>query len=161
MLLKCRTGKILFIDATSNEGVAICSWEEFSKRAYYRFYDKIVYRPLQFKRNYKNQTMLEDFLRKVVGKKYKLSPMRMLQKYSVQDSVANTAEKNGYFCSELVATVFKLLGFLPAKISSSQYWPGSFSAETKLALGNGAAFGHEYLIEFPPAENAANDTNSK
>jgi len=149
MLLKCKTGKIIFIDATSNEGVSLCSWEEFSKRKYYQYYDKIVYRPVKFKRSYSNQTLLEDFLKKVIGKKYKLSPLRMFQKYSTEDSVANTSNKNGYFCSELVASIFKLLGFLPKHISSAQYWPGSFSSENKLVLSNGAAFGDEYLLEFP------------
>ena len=72
----------------------------------------------------------------------------MLQKYSNTDSVANINEKGGYFCSELVASILKLLGFLPKQISSAQYWPGTFSAETKLTLDNGAAFGDEYLIEF-------------
>ncbi len=79
----------------------------------------------------------------------------MFQPYSSKDSIAHTSEKGGYFCSELVASIFKLMGFLPRHISSAQYWPGNFSAETKMALGNGAAFGDEYLIEFPKQETSA------
>ncbi len=63
MLLRCRNGRIVFIDATSNEGVAICGWEEFSKNGYHNFYDKIVYRPLQYRRNCANQMLLEGFLK--------------------------------------------------------------------------------------------------
>ena len=79
-----------------------------------------------------------------------MDPLRILQKYSSHDSVVAAVSSNdkGYFCSELVAVIYKLLGLLPKQISSSQYWPGSFSAETKLALGSGAALGDEYLIEF-------------
>ena len=54
----------------------------------------------------------------------------------------------GFFCSELVAVIFKLLGILPSNISSAQYWPGSFSAESQLDLGAGTVLGHEYLIYF-------------
>ncbi len=85
----------------------------------------------------------------MLGKKYKLSPFRMLQPYSSKDSIANIKDKGGYFCSELVASIFKLMGFLPRHISSAHYLPGNFSAESKLALSNGAALGDEHLIEFP------------
>ena len=148
MLLRCKSKRLLFVDATSNDGVALCNWIDFSQKGCYKFYDKIVYRPLQFKRDYANQSLLESFLKKVLGKKYRLSPLRMIQKYSDIDSVTNISENKGYFCSELVASIFKLLGFLPNNISSAQYWPGSFSAEENLTLSNGAAFGDEYLIEF-------------
>ena len=63
MLLKCRNGRIVFIDATSNEGVSLCGWEEFIKNGYHKPYDKVVYRPLLFKRTFANQTLLEGFLR--------------------------------------------------------------------------------------------------
>eukprot|EP00826_Nyctotherus_ovalis_P014654 TRINITY_DN1409_c0_g1_i8.p4 TRINITY_DN1409_c0_g1~~TRINITY_DN1409_c0_g1_i8.p4 ORF type:complete len:175 (-),score=46.45 TRINITY_DN1409_c0_g1_i8:141-665(-) len=148
MLLRCKSQRVVFVDATANDGVALCDWKDFSRKGYYRCYDKIVYRPLQFARNYANQSLLESFLKKVLGKRYKLSPLRMMQKYSNLDSVTNIAENKGYFCSELVGSAFKLLGFLPKNISSAQYWPGSFSAEEKMVLGSGAAFGDEYLIEF-------------
>ncbi len=84
----------------------------------------------------------------MVGKKYKLSPLRMLQKYSTEDSVASIKGDKSYFCSELVAAIYKLLGILPKEITSANYWPGSFSTETKLNLGSGATLGDEYLIEF-------------
>ena len=72
----------------------------------------------------------------------------MLQKYSNKDSVASIAEDKGYFCSELIATIYKRLEVLPKHISSANYWPGSFSAEEKLPLNPGAILGDEHLIEF-------------
>jgi len=78
-----------------------------------------------------------------------LNPFKFLHRQSIQDSVANVAEKEkGYFCSELVALIFKQLELLPKDISSAQYWPGSFSSEAKLKLENGAFLGNEYLIAF-------------
>lgn len=148
MALRCKNNKLVFIDATSNGGVALCNWDEFVDNGYHKGYARVVYRPLKFRRTFDNQTLLEDFLRKVIGKKYKLSPFRMLQKYSTQDSVAVVSGDKCYFCSELVASIYKLLGILPREITSANYWPGSFSAETKLALRNGAALGEEYLVEF-------------
>jgi len=82
-----------------------------------------------------------------------------LQKYSCQDSVAAvSASDKGYFCSELVAVIFKLLGILPKNISSAQYWPGSFSAEEKLPLIN-ATLGDEHLLELSE-EEIMNKTNT-
>ncbi len=35
----------------------------------------------------------------------------------------------GYFCSELIAAVYKKLGLLPKDRAASKYWPGNFSTE--------------------------------
>ena len=58
------------------------------------------------------------------------------------------SDSKGYFCSELAALILKQLGLLPNNISSSQYWPGSFSAEMKLPLIHGAYLGDEHIISF-------------
>ena len=68
-----------------------------------------------------------------------------------------------YFCSELVARVYKIMGILPADVPSSQYFPGipiifkldlnlynlgSFSTEKELPLQKGAQLGEEMVIDF-------------
>jgi len=148
MLLRYKDDTIAYIEAGSNDGVAISSWEGFVNKKCYEFYDKIIYRPLSYKRDYKNQTDLEGFLRKIHGKHYSLNPLRLLHKHSTYDSIENVAAKNGYFCSELIGAIFKFLGFLPKNVRSAHYLPGSFSAEEKLILLNGASLGDEYLIDF-------------
>ena len=60
----------------------------------------------------------------------------------------NACDNKGYFCSELVASAYKVLGILPKNISSAQYWPGSFSAEEKLPLENKAKLTEERLVVF-------------
>lgn len=77
-----------------------------------------------------------------------MDPLRLLQKYSNIDSVENLQEGKGYFCSELIAVMYKLLGVFPKNICSAQYWPGSFSAEGKITLEKGAKLGEELRIEF-------------
>jgi hypothetical protein len=148
MILKNVKGEILFIEATSDQGVAVYSWRSFVKHKCFQYYDKTVYRPLIFPRTYELLLQVQEFQKKVIGMKYKLNPLRLLQKYSNNDSVKYVAEKNGYFCSELIAAIYKLIGLLPRHIRSSQYLPGSFSAESNLVLQNNAEFGDEYLIEF-------------
>ena len=146
MLLRCENGKVQFIDATSDDGVSVCCWDWFVNKGFHKHYDRIVYRPIHFRRNYYNQTQLEQFLKKLIGKRYKLNPLRLLKKKSDYDSVNSISDDKGYFCSELIASILKFLGFLPANISSSQYWPGSFSSESNTKLINGATFGDEQLI---------------
>jgi len=148
MILKNVKGEILFIEATSNQGVAVYSWKSFIKHKSFQYYDKTVYRPLIFSRTYEILLQVQEFQKKVIGMRYKLNPLRLLQKYSDNDSVRFVSEKNGYFCSELIAAIYKVIGLLPRHIKSSQYFPGSFSAESNLELQNNAEFGDEYLIEF-------------
>jgi len=41
---------------------------------------------------------------------------------------------DSYFCSQLVAYAYKIMGLLEEEISSGQYWPGSFGAKSDLKL---------------------------
>ena len=69
---------------------------------------------------------LEQFIKTVIGKKYKLNATKILRKKYDKDS-ENINDDKSYFCSELVASAYKCLGLLPKDISASQYWPGNFS----------------------------------
>ena len=55
---------------------------------------------------------------------------------------------DSYFCSQLVAYAYKIMGLLEEEISSGQYWPGSFGAKSDLKLLKGANLGPEKLIDF-------------
>ena len=57
-------------------------------------------------------------------------------------------EQEGFFCSELVAALYKKLQLLPEHVSACAYWPGRFSMNKKLELRDGAYFGPELAIEF-------------
>ncbi len=61
--LKCEGSQLLFIDATSNGGVGICFWDDFLKKAYFKGYQRLVYRHLRFKRTAGSLKQLEEFVR--------------------------------------------------------------------------------------------------
>ena len=89
---------------------------------------------------------LEEFIRTVIGMKYKLTASKLLRKKFKND--AEDTDKS-YFCSELVASAYKRLGLLPKEVSASQYWPGSFSNKGGIALvQEGARLEDEQEIEF-------------
>jgi len=47
-----------------------------------------------------------------------------------QDELDEDIKKDkGFFCSELVALLYKKLGLLPPEKSATLYWPGTFSCE--------------------------------
>ena len=80
-----------------------------------------------------NMAKLENFIRTVIGMKYKLNAAKILRKHCENDAENIKGDKS-YFCSELVAGAYKCLGLLPKEISASQYWPGSFSNRGSLKL---------------------------
>ena len=58
-------------------------------------------------------------------------------------------KKKGYFCSELVASIFKRMKVLADTKLSSRFYPGTFeSPSTSLELINGATLDDEKLIDF-------------
>jgi len=61
----------------------------------------------------------------------------------------DTGQKNTYFCSELVASIYKILEILPEEKAAERFIPGSFEgplANTNFI--NGASLDHELLIDF-------------
>ena len=84
--------------------------------------------------------------------KYRIDPFKLFQKYSTYDSCHDFCDDRSFFCSELIASVYKVIGILPKEISASQYWPGSFSSENNLNLLNSASLGEEYIIDFSENE---------
>ena len=58
-------------------------------------------------------------------------------------------EKKTYFCSELVARLYKELGLLDEEKASTRYYPVDFSDKTKLVFKRDkVAFDHERVIAF-------------
>ena len=51
--------------------------------------------------------------------------------------------KEGYFCSELVAACYKVMGLIDPKKSCTQYWPVTFSSQKKIAWIKDVKLGNE------------------
>eukprot|EP01017_Pseudomicrothorax_dubius_P016306 TRINITY_DN1850_c0_g1_i10.p1 TRINITY_DN1850_c0_g1~~TRINITY_DN1850_c0_g1_i10.p1 ORF type:complete len:132 (-),score=10.03 TRINITY_DN1850_c0_g1_i10:111-506(-) len=91
------------------------------------------------------------FWKNAYGKAYQISAQKLVNTMSI---IAKNESFEGrtFFCSELVAAAYKRVGLLPAEISSTQYWPGSFSTERTLPMQMGAYLGPEIRIDFSEAE---------
>lgn len=87
-----------------------------------------------------------SFAKQVIGKKYEITPMKLLKRFSVVNQQID--ENRTFFCSELVAAVYKQIGLVDEQKAATQYWPGSFSVEENIPLLQGAKFSMEYVIDF-------------
>ena len=67
--------------------------------------------------------MLKPFIKKMIGKSYSCNAIKLLKKESEEDLEG----KGEYFCSELVAKAYKLLGLIDPSKSSNSYWPVDFT----------------------------------
>ena len=76
-----------------------------------------------------------------MGKQYDFS----LTDYIFQRNSYADKDHKHYFCSSLVAKVYKILGLLPDKKSCKQYLPSSFSGKEHLFLQDQGPFGYAFL----------------
>ena len=79
----------------------------------------------------------------VKGMNYRLSPSKLMSNKHDKDP----GDKKGFFCSELIATAYKILGLLPDDKPSSKYWPGDFD-DGKLELLPPAKVENGLVIDF-------------
>jgi len=149
MILRSSTGSLKFIEATMQQGVEIIDWEIFVHYKCYRHFERVVYRRVgDFQRSKETLTKLEEFIKVAKNKRYSLAATKLLRKHCTNDSDISIKEDKTYFCSELVASLYKNMGLLPPDISASQYWPVNFSSRAGMKLQNGAFLDEEKLLEF-------------
>ncbi|KAL8455438.1 hypothetical protein Emag_000745 [Eimeria magna] len=63
----------------------------------------------------------------------------------------DSSAADGFFCSELVAGAWRVMGVIPEDAICSQYWPETFSQrldDKQLRLTPGCSLGDELLIDF-------------
>lgn len=76
-----------------------------------------------------------------MGKQYNFS----LGDYIFQRNSSKEKDHKFYFCSSLVAKLYKRLELLPPDKSCKQYLPSSFAGKEKMQLWGNGKFGHAYL----------------
>ncbi|KAL4428955.1 hypothetical protein ABPG74_011151 [Tetrahymena malaccensis] len=144
IVIKLKDNVVRVFDAQLDDGVSIQEWNYFIKIN--DLFEKVVLRQLNYD---KLKTVLPDFYQFVLsslGQKYDISVTKLMKKRS---SVLNDASReDGYFCSELAAKSFKVLGLINPNKSSCQYWPRSFSEqyESELNLYEGVKLEKERPI---------------
>lgn len=118
MVLKFETApeEVFLVEATGNMGVSLNRWVFIRPHiGHGKFYEKLVFRHIEFDRGDKMVNNLEKFLSEAVGLKYGIGGNKLLKKKT--EKVENTEnelinEDRTFFCSELVAKAFKLLGVM-------------------------------------------------
>ncbi|EGR34155.1 PH domain protein, partial [Ichthyophthirius multifiliis] len=81
----------------------------------------------------------------VLGEKYGLNIIKLGRQYS---QVLSHDKSNGFFCSELMAKAYKIIGLLDQEKSACQYWPKTFSDKysNELKMLDGSKLGKETSI---------------
>ena len=116
LVLKFETDadEVYFVEATSNKGVSISKWS--SVRQYLgEFYQQVVLRHLEIPRNDEMASRLEIFLQEAVGNRYGMSTAKLFFNHRPSLKPKQGAfidSDRTFFCSELVAKAYKVLGIL-------------------------------------------------
>ena len=142
MIIRGKKGEVFLYECLGAGGVQLNDIDYFLDNDWDKMYQQIAIRKLHCDRTPDFITKFRKFCSKLLGSPYKISAEKLLRKKSILE------EKEGYFCSELIAAVYKHVGLLPDELSSCQYWPSSFSSNHELLLVNGAYLGEEMKIIF-------------
>eukprot|EP00405_Crypthecodinium_cohnii_P010772 CAMPEP_0206426078 /NCGR_PEP_ID=MMETSP0324_2-20121206/4165_1 /ASSEMBLY_ACC=CAM_ASM_000836 /TAXON_ID=2866 /ORGANISM="Crypthecodinium cohnii, Strain Seligo" /LENGTH=520 /DNA_ID=CAMNT_0053890967 /DNA_START=82 /DNA_END=1641 /DNA_ORIENTATION=- len=148
LLLRLDGGRIGLLEATGNQGVGLCSWDEFVGNEWYQIYPEIALRRVSFERSEDSLTELQQWAGRVLGKPYSLSIGKLMQRKSI--SAGGLPNDGAYFCSQLVAEALKVLKVIPRGKSSTQFWPASFEAATKPQpeCNDGCSFDDQLTLDF-------------
>jgi len=126
MVVKVGQGEIALLEATGGVGVGLTAWKEFLANDWHELYPELALRRVHFKRTRAILLQLQNWACDVIGKPYSLSVGKLSQGASVSEGGEDTSGE--FFCSQLVAEGLKVLGVIPRGLSSTQYWPSTFSA---------------------------------
>ena len=100
------------------------------------FFDKIVTRKLIYEMTPERLNDLDQFRRNCVGNNYGLTIKKLLNSQRSEKQFgkrhSEIEKTRTFFCSELIAKAFKVLGIMkdPEAKSCSSYFPGSFGPES-------------------------------
>ena len=106
--------EVYLVEATGGNGVALNRWDLLKDHVGPgKFYKKMILRHVNFDRGDRMVDNLEKFLSEAVGQSYGLGGLlRGKTLRPGQDSSRVIQEDRTFFCSELVAKAFKLLGVI-------------------------------------------------
>jgi len=148
LVLKLAQGNIALLESTGSDGVGICTWKEFCENGWHLLYPILALRRVGFDRSPARLTALQKWCTQIIGKPYSLTFGKLFQRKSVSSGGDPTDE--AFFCSQLVAEALKVLEVIPRGVSSTQFWPSTFSVANKQPLETleGCSFRQELTIDF-------------
>ena len=133
MLLKFESDEdeLYLLESVGEKGVSLNKWTYLRECVgTNEYYQRAVFRHINFERNDKMVENLETFLKEALGQKYGLTVgtiFRRNTELKVDREIIDT--ERTFFCSELVAKAFKTLGILvDNNTSCSQFYPHHFGA---------------------------------
>lgn len=136
MILKYgQTDDVYFVEATGNRGVSFNKWENIREHiGPDQFYAKLSWRQCRTEKDL--TTKLAKFLGKTQGRKYGIGADKLVQQKTLRldkqddEDEMNIEEGRTFFCSELVAKAYKVLGIIEDDDTScTQFYPVHFSQE--------------------------------
>jgi hypothetical protein len=120
IILKYSDDSVVLFEAVGQQGVILTTWKFFMERNFQRLYTKVAFRKLHCRRDEEFFDKMEEFVRKSFGKKYGLTTKKLFEKKSIR---IKPDEYPDFFCSELVAALFKYLGGLHPLFGSAGSLP--------------------------------------
>lgn len=143
MLLCHANGKISVFEATSSMGVALADWDDFFANNWLELYSRIIYRKLEVDRTDEMLRGLELFVESTKGKKFGFGAGKMVK----NGKKRKPGQEEDFFCSELIASAYKAVGWLGQEVDTSKVWPGDFEKDNAIKFVNGK-FGPLVEIDF-------------
>lgn len=142
-LIKYPNQELGVLHANTTEGVDIIMWDKFIENCKFIRTSKIILRKLRVERTDEMLLKLEEFVKKVDKKKYRLTPVELLQRNNDHNI---SIDLQGY-SAELVASVLKYLGLMSSEVPVNSLSPKDFSMERSLQL-MGARLSGNSILEF-------------
>lgn len=120
---------LYILESVGEDGVRLTSW--LCARGYIgNFFNKVGFRKLNYELEDRALEDFDVFRKKSCGKKYALNFSKLITTKSEavsQSLQAHISDDRKFFCSELVAKSFKVLGLMKdLSKSSTRYYPGCF-----------------------------------
>ncbi|CAD8099254.1 unnamed protein product [Paramecium sonneborni] len=133
------------------KGVQMFQWDQLKLQEWYKHFEKICIRKLNYNKKNDYRVRFSNFLEENLGNEYNLSVGKIFtftSKIKKPNNGEKVEQKRSFFCSELVAKAYKVIGLLDQGKSCTQYYPKDFSQEKELELLQGATLSPEYLVVF-------------
>jgi len=128
--------EIFFVEAVGNLGVVLNRWSFLRKHVgTNKFYKRVIFRHVDCKRDDKMLNNLEKFLDEAIGLRYKfkfdiMRTETISEKPDFGCKNELISETRTFFCSELVAKAFKILGIIENDITPcSKFFPCHFGVK--------------------------------
>ena len=130
LVIKFDNGEVGFLEASRAFGVSLTYWDKLFRKDWKKIYSEIWYRQLDVERSGEMIDKLQKFVNEAKGKAYSLGFHKGKKK------VKPGAEQT-FFCSELIASAYKVLGLLEEDVPSFRFFPSHFVGDEKLQMIRG------------------------